>query len=231
MDGRVAAVSQETGEFVWTTQIGYDPPKKGQAVSGAPLYVDGRIYVGLANGDWAFRGKVVALDASDGRLLWEFYTIPRPRRAGTRDVAAGGRVGPRLGAGRRRRVARRERRPGAWARLFRHRQRRAHVRRRGAPRRQPVYGGHSGARHGHRRPALALPGGAPRPVGRRHRHRAAAVRGGGKRRAAAGTRGAARPTASCSCSTARPASRCTRSRSGRCRRTRTTSPRPRSRFR
>ena len=82
MDGRVAAVSQETGEFVWTTQIGYDPPKKGQAVSGAPLYVDGRIYVGLANGDWAFRGKVVALDASDGRLLWEFYTIPGPGEPG-----------------------------------------------------------------------------------------------------------------------------------------------------
>ena len=30
MDGRVAAVSQETGEFVWTPRIGYDPPKKGQ---------------------------------------------------------------------------------------------------------------------------------------------------------------------------------------------------------
>jgi outer membrane protein assembly factor BamB/plastocyanin len=79
MDGRVASVSQETGEFIWATQIGYDPPRKGQAVSGAPLYVDGRIYVGLANGDWAFRGKVVALDAETGELLWEFYTIPRVR--------------------------------------------------------------------------------------------------------------------------------------------------------
>ena len=82
MDGRVAAVRQETGEFVWTTQIGYDPPKKGQAVSGAPLYVDGRIYVGLANGDWAFRGKVVSLDAETGELLWEFYTIPGPGEPG-----------------------------------------------------------------------------------------------------------------------------------------------------
>ena len=82
MDGRVAAFRQDDGAFVWATQIGYDPPKKGQAVSGAPLYVDGRIYVGLANGDWAFRGKVVALDAGDGELLWEFHTIPGPGEPG-----------------------------------------------------------------------------------------------------------------------------------------------------
>ena len=82
MDGRMAAVRQDSGEFVWATQIGYDPPKKGQAVSGAPLYVDGVIYVGLANGDWAFRGKVVALDADNGDLLWEFYTIPDPGEPG-----------------------------------------------------------------------------------------------------------------------------------------------------
>ena len=82
MDGRVAAVRQDTGEFVWTTQIGYDPPKKGQAVSGAPIYVDGVVYTGLANGDWAFRGKVVALDATTGELLWEFYTIPGPGEPG-----------------------------------------------------------------------------------------------------------------------------------------------------
>ena len=82
MDGRVAALSRETGEFLWTTQIGYDPPKKGQAVSGAPLHVDGRVYVGLANGDWAFRGKVAALDAETGALLWEFHTIPGPGEPG-----------------------------------------------------------------------------------------------------------------------------------------------------
>ena len=82
MDGRVAAVRQDTGEFVWATQIGYDPPKKGQAVSGAPLYVDGVIYVGLANGDWALRGKVAALDAADGEMLWEFHTVPAPGEPG-----------------------------------------------------------------------------------------------------------------------------------------------------
>ena len=82
MDGRVAAVDQATGEFLWTTQIGYDPPKRGQAVSGSPLYVDGNVYVGLANGDWAFRGKVVSLDAETGEVRWEFHTIPGPGEPG-----------------------------------------------------------------------------------------------------------------------------------------------------
>ena len=82
MDGRVAAFDQQTGEFIWATQIGYDPPRTGQAVSGAPVYVDGVVFTGLANGDWAFRGKVVALDATTGELLWDFYTIPGPGEPG-----------------------------------------------------------------------------------------------------------------------------------------------------
>ena len=82
MDGRVAAFSQADGAFLWATQIGYDPPRKGQAVSGAPLYVDGKVFTGLANGDWAFRGKVVALDAGTGDVLWDFWTIPGPDEPG-----------------------------------------------------------------------------------------------------------------------------------------------------
>lgn len=82
MDGRVAAFSQEDGEFLWSTQIGYDPPRKGQAVSGAPIYVDGKVFTGLANGDWAFRGKVVALDAETGDVLClGLLDYSRPRRA------------------------------------------------------------------------------------------------------------------------------------------------------
>ena len=82
MDGRVAGVSQETGAFLWTTQIGFTPPKTGQAVSGAPIYANGVVFTGLANGDWAFRGKVVALDAETGDVLWDFWTIPEPGEPG-----------------------------------------------------------------------------------------------------------------------------------------------------
>jgi alcohol dehydrogenase (cytochrome c) len=82
MDGSVAALRQKTGEVVWTRNVGYEIPKTGQAVSGSPSYADGVVYAGLANGDWAFRGKALALDAKTGSILWEFYTIPGPGEAG-----------------------------------------------------------------------------------------------------------------------------------------------------
>src|SRR5437773_2677591 len=66
----------------WTRNIGYEIQKTGQAVSGSPSYANGVVYAGLANGDWAFRGKAVALDANTGNQLWEFYTIPGPGEAG-----------------------------------------------------------------------------------------------------------------------------------------------------
>ena len=93
MDGRVAAFSQEDGEFLWATQIGYDPPRKGQAVSGSPIYVDGKVFTGLANGDWAFRGKVVALDADTGEVLWDFWTIPGPGDPGSETWPQEGQYG------------------------------------------------------------------------------------------------------------------------------------------
>jgi quinohemoprotein ethanol dehydrogenase len=78
MDGSVAALREKTGAVAWRTAIGYDPPRTGQAVSGTPIYAGGMVFAGLANGDWAFRGKVVALDAATGRQIWEFFTIPGP---------------------------------------------------------------------------------------------------------------------------------------------------------
>lgn len=82
MDGHVAALEEKTGKVVWTRQIGFEIPKIGQAVSGTPAYADGIVFAGLANGDWAFRGKAMALDAKTGRILWEFNTIPDAGQAG-----------------------------------------------------------------------------------------------------------------------------------------------------
>jgi len=81
-DGRLAALRQKTGELVWATRLGEDPPKTGESVSGAPIYARGVVFSGLANGDWAFRGKVLALDAKTGKKLWEFFTIPGPGEPG-----------------------------------------------------------------------------------------------------------------------------------------------------
>src|SRR5262249_52016833 len=80
--GEVGAFDAKTGVPVWTTQIGDDPAPKGQAVSGVPLYYNGKIFVGLANGDFGLRGRVVALDAKTGKKLWQFFTVPGPGEFG-----------------------------------------------------------------------------------------------------------------------------------------------------
>lgn len=82
MDGQVVALDQKSGQFQWRRQIGDEPPKKGQSVSSAPVYANGVLFVGLANGDWALRGRVVALDAKTGTPLWRFFVIPGPGEPG-----------------------------------------------------------------------------------------------------------------------------------------------------
>jgi quinohemoprotein ethanol dehydrogenase len=93
-DTRIIALDSKTGKLVWTGYIGNAPPgsdpspkvkfkapvpafsgKIGIIVS-APTYVKGRVISGLSGGDGGTRGKVVALDAKTGKLVWTFYTIP-----------------------------------------------------------------------------------------------------------------------------------------------------------
>lgn len=78
----MVALDQKTGQLRWRQQIGDEPPKKGQSVSAAPVYANGVLFAGLANGDWALRGRVVALDAKTGKPLWRFFTIPAPGEPG-----------------------------------------------------------------------------------------------------------------------------------------------------
>ena len=80
--GRVEALDEKTGKAVWSQQIGEVPAQKGESVTGAPTYWKGIVFAGLANGDWALRGRVVALDAKTGRELWHFFTVPGPGETG-----------------------------------------------------------------------------------------------------------------------------------------------------
>lgn len=81
-DGRVAALDESSGKLLWSQRIGADPPQKGESVSGAPTYSYGMVFAGLANGDFALRGRVVALDAKTGHELWHFFTVPGPDEPG-----------------------------------------------------------------------------------------------------------------------------------------------------
>jgi quinohemoprotein ethanol dehydrogenase len=78
LDGHVVALDMATGRKDWDVQ----PVKwqDGYTFTHAPLYYDGKIYVGTAGGEFGIRGRLYALDAKSGKEVWRFYTIPDPTK-------------------------------------------------------------------------------------------------------------------------------------------------------
>jgi len=74
IDGRLLAVSRETGERVWEVQT--TPEGKAYAVTGAPRIADGKVLIGNGGAEFAVRGYVSAYDALTGELVWRTYTVP-----------------------------------------------------------------------------------------------------------------------------------------------------------
>ena len=81
-NARIAAFSQADGKFQWEAVVGDNPPLKGQAVPAGPVYVDGLIISGLANGDYGLNGRILAFDAKTGKQKWRFNVIPGPGEKG-----------------------------------------------------------------------------------------------------------------------------------------------------
>lgn len=80
LDGDVVALDQETGEVEWRTpNVRWE---EGYAPTSAPLYYDGKVFVGSAGGEFGSRGSITALDADDGARAWRFYTVPEPGEIG-----------------------------------------------------------------------------------------------------------------------------------------------------
>ncbi|WP_260983554.1 PQQ-dependent dehydrogenase, methanol/ethanol family [Cytobacillus oceanisediminis] len=80
LDARLVALDQKTGEVVWETAVA--DWEKGYTITSAPLYYNGKIYTGLAGGEYGIRGRVTAFDAKTGKEAWRFYTIPGPGEKG-----------------------------------------------------------------------------------------------------------------------------------------------------
>ncbi|WP_338467651.1 PQQ-binding-like beta-propeller repeat protein [Novosphingobium sp. ZN18A2] len=80
LDGKLVALDQKTGKVVWSVQ----PVKwqDGYSLTAAPLYVDGKVIIGTAGGEYGIRGRVMAFDAKTGKEVWRFYTVPGPGEAG-----------------------------------------------------------------------------------------------------------------------------------------------------
>ena len=74
LDGRLIALDRDTGEQVWSTMT--VDPADSYTVTGAPIVIDGRVIIGNGGADYGVRGYITAYDATDGRQLWRFYTVP-----------------------------------------------------------------------------------------------------------------------------------------------------------
>ena len=68
--------------LVWNTYLGDPVHAPSEGASGAPLYDDGLVSVGL-NADYGYRGQIVAVDAKTGREAWRFFVVPSPGEPGS----------------------------------------------------------------------------------------------------------------------------------------------------
>ena len=51
---------------------------KGEFVAAAPIAWNGLVFIGNAGGDAkGGKGRMYALDAKSGKIVWEFYLVPR----------------------------------------------------------------------------------------------------------------------------------------------------------
>jgi len=96
----VIALDRETGSLRWITNVETYP---AAIITGSPVVYNGVVYVGISSNEestlahlsaythcCAFRGSVVALDASSGAILWKTYDMPDNH--GALDQYSGGAI-------------------------------------------------------------------------------------------------------------------------------------------
>jgi quinohemoprotein ethanol dehydrogenase len=80
LNGVQVALDQKTGKVAWSTEV--VKPGSGFSITSAPLYYNGKVYVGGSGGEYGVRGRLTALDAKTGKFLWHFWTTPGPGEVG-----------------------------------------------------------------------------------------------------------------------------------------------------
>jgi quinohemoprotein ethanol dehydrogenase len=80
LNGDQVALDQETGQVKWSTPV--VKPGEGFSITSAPLYYNGKVYVGGSGGEYGVRGRLSALNAETGEIEWRFYTTPSPKETG-----------------------------------------------------------------------------------------------------------------------------------------------------
>src|SRR3989442_7428290 len=87
LDANVVALDMKTGKVAWKTPI--EKWENGYTITSAPLYYDGIVYSGVSGGEFGVRGRLTALDAKSGELVWRRYTVTGPGEFGSGTWAPG----------------------------------------------------------------------------------------------------------------------------------------------
>ena len=80
LDARLLALDTADGRRLWETRTA--DPSAGYQHKQAPLFHDGRVYLGVSGGPLGIRGFVKAFGAATGRELWTWHSIPSPEEGG-----------------------------------------------------------------------------------------------------------------------------------------------------
>ena len=72
LDGNTVAVDANSGTEIWRTKVA--DIQQGETITMAPLVAGGKVLVGNSGGEMGVRGRLTALDAGSGRIVWVGYT-------------------------------------------------------------------------------------------------------------------------------------------------------------
>jgi sulfocyanin len=75
-DDQLFSLQAATGEVLWSESVA--PAADGYYESSPPTYWNGIVFVGSGGSDSGLRGFEAAYDATTGKQIWRFYTVPKP---------------------------------------------------------------------------------------------------------------------------------------------------------
>jgi alcohol dehydrogenase (cytochrome c) len=80
-NAHLLCLDARSGSLLW--DVAYADWNKNYGATGAPLVVNGKVIVGTSGGDDGVRGFVAAYNATTGKLVWRFWTVPAPGEFGS----------------------------------------------------------------------------------------------------------------------------------------------------
>ncbi len=80
LDAHVIALDAKTGNVVW--DVATADYRQAYTFTVAPLAIKNEVIVGVSGGEYGVRGFVDAYDATTGKRVWRFNTVPGPDEAG-----------------------------------------------------------------------------------------------------------------------------------------------------